>query len=48
MSDSSRETSAIVHVPVVAGYKQPFDDGLAETQPMELADVNPSRKEKLK
>jgi hypothetical protein len=47
MSDSSRDTSAIVYVSVVAGHTQPFDDGLAETQPIDLADVNPSRRENL-
>lgn len=47
MSDSSLNVSAIVHVPVVAGLKRPFDNTLAETQPLDLADVSPRREEKL-
>ena len=47
MSDSSPEVSALSRVPVVAGRRLPFDDGLAETQPIDLVDVSPVREEKL-
>ena len=47
MSDLSREAPAFGRVPVVGSRILPFDEGLAETQPIDIIDVNPFREENL-
>jgi hypothetical protein len=47
MSDPSLSVAATGIAAVFAVRELPFDDGLAETQPIELPDVNPIREENL-
>jgi len=47
MSDSSSSAAASGRVPVAVRLTLPFDDGLAETQPIDLDGVISIREEKL-